>query len=150
MNLIKSLTITILISCALAASAQADDLETTLKANGWDKIAGTWQEEDGMTLTFGWKFPGKILDLFIKWEESEMYSILYQHPKTGEISVLSTDNVGGHSKGTAVFEADKAVFKVNYVSGDGRTGDKTTEYTLKGDTLEFRVNNGEARSLTRK
>lgn len=118
--------------------------------NGWDKMVGTWQEEDGPTISFTWKFPGHVLESFVKWGESEKYSIMWSHAKTGEISILSTDNKGGHSKGTCVFEADKAVFKDSYVASNGKTGDKVTVYTFDGDNLAFSINDGKPRVMSRK
>lgn len=128
-----------------------EETKSWLEANGWESLVGTWQEgEDGLTTSFTWKFPGRVLESFTKWGESEKYSILWHHPETGEIHILSTDNRGGHSMGTCTFGPDKAVFADSYVSSDKRTGSKTAEYVLEGDTLKFRINDGEYRILKRK
>ncbi len=130
-------------------STDSKDTSDSWLGNGWDKIVGTWEEEDGVTLSFGWKFPGHVLESFIKLGESEKYSIMWQHPTTGEISILSTDNKGGQSMGTCSFGADKAVVEDSYVSSNGNTGDKVTVYTLEGDTLTFQINDREPRVLKR-
>lgn len=115
----------------------------------WEKIIGTWAEEDGPTFTFGWKFPGKILETHVKWGESEKYTVTWKHPETGEISTLSLDNKGGQSEGTWTFAPEKATIKEVFKSNDGRTGDKLTEYTVKGDTLTMKINDGKPRTLKR-
>lgn len=124
-------------------------VESWLTPNGWDNIVGTWSETDGPTITFSWKYPGKVLESAVKWGESERFSIIWQHPTSGEISIVSLDNKGGQSIGTCEFGADKAIVKENYAVKDGRTGEKISAYTLSGDSLTLKVNEGEPRTLTR-
>ncbi|MDF1813208.1 MAG: heavy metal-associated domain-containing protein [Verrucomicrobiales bacterium] len=124
--------------------------EDSWLVNGWDKIIGTWQEEDGPTVSFGWKYPGTVLESSVKWGESQKYAVMWKEPESGKIAILSLDNKGGQSKGFCTFEADKSVATETYATGDGRTGEKTTVYLLEGDTLTFQINDGEPRVLVRK
>jgi hypothetical protein len=127
---------------ALLASlspAKADTLEAAMKETGWDKIAGTWVDPDGNTTTFSWKYPGTVLQSVTKMGDTERYSMLWRNLKTGTVSIVSADNKGGSSKGDCEFSTGKAVFKIEFVSADGKSGNYAVHYALEGDNLSVNI-----------
>lgn len=125
---------------ALAGQARAaDNLEADLAPAGWDKIVGTWQDPDGNTTTFSWKYPGTVLQSVTKMGDTERYSMLWKNLKTGEVSIVSADNKGGSSHGACTFTEGKAVFTIDYVSADGTAGTYAVHYELSEDTLTVQL-----------
>jgi hypothetical protein len=131
-----------MVAVALLASisqVKADTLEAALKENGWDKIVGTWTDTDDSTTTFSWKYPGTVLESVTKMGEVERYSMLWRNLKTGTVSIISADSKGGSSKGDCEFSSGKAVFKIEFVTADGKSGNYTVNYTLDGDNLSVNI-----------
>jgi hypothetical protein len=154
MKKLMSVKVTGVIAALLLGLGQwgvaADNLETTFKATGWDKLIGTWGDGTGNTSTFAWKFPGTVVESLTKMGDTQRFSMIYRNSKTGVISVVSTDNKGGSSKGDCEFSAGKAVFKITTAPHDGTEANLVIHYILDGDTLEVKVEGrGEGTKMTR-
>lgn len=116
---------------SLAGTARAgDNLEAHFKATGWDKLIGTWVDANGTETTFGWKYPGSVVQSITRMGDVERISLIVKNPETGDSYVFSVDNMGGSSHGTCEFTEGTAVFNISFNDHKGNSGSFDITYKL--------------------
>ena len=122
-------------------TAKGDDLGKIFTDTGWDKLVGTWVNEDASNeTTFSWKYAGRVFQSITKMGQNETTTLICRNPVSGVTYVYSAGSHGGSSSGTATFEKGKAVFEITAATPDGKDVKMEITYWLTdADTLEVKV-----------
>ncbi len=142
-NLIGLAAIALLASFSPILSA-GDQLGKVLGETGWDRLVGTWvdQETQGesTTTTFGWKYDGTVMVSETKMPQASTTTMMGHNAATDEIYVFSVSSTGGFSKGSCAFEKDKATFTITITDAEGEISEKVLNYELlDDDTLQLKI-----------
>jgi hypothetical protein len=120
-----------------ASSAVAENLGEMLRESGWDRILGTWVDEDTngdtIKITYAWRFEDRVVEVTSKTGKLETVGLVGVNAKTGEVHHLGADNQGGGSLGKWRLEDGDAVLELGFVSGEGREGAMKIRLHLKDD-----------------
>ena len=142
-----------LLTVAGASSAAAENLGDLLRQTGWDRILGTWVDQDTngdtVKITYAWKFKDRVVEVNSKAGKLETVGLIGVNAKTGDVHHLGADNQGGGSIGKWRVEDGDAVLELAFVSGDGKEGGMKIRQHLKdNDTLVLTVEAPEPITLT--
>ena len=136
-----------------ASSAAAENLGEMLRESGWDRILGTWVDQDTngdtVKITYAWKFKDRVVEVNSKAGDLETVGLIGVNAKTGEVHHLGADNQGGGSIGKWSLEDGDAVLELAFVTGEGKEGGMKIRQDLKDDnTLVLTVEAPEPITLT--
>ena len=145
-NAITCLGIVVLAVTVVGTSpTTAESLGDTLREHRWDRIIGTWVDEDtrgaAVKATYAWKFKNQLIEVTTKIGERETVALMGRNAKTGEVFYIAGDNQGGSSLGKWKLESGDAILELGYVTPDGQEGELSIRHHLQDDdTLRVTIN----------
>tara|TARA_B110000967_G_scaffold126502_1_gene129320 strand:+ start:85 stop:597 length:513 start_codon:yes stop_codon:yes gene_type:complete len=137
---------TILIFLNLSSAIAADNLGSTIRQFGWERIIGTWGDAETKgkiyKSTTKWKFKDHLIETLNQnfHENKKEFSLMGYNPKKKEAFHISSDNKGGSSIGNWTFNKNEAFLNLLFITGEKQEGALKIKYTLvDNNTMEATI-----------
>jgi hypothetical protein len=136
-NLTSRLAAVAALLLTIAIPAPAGELGDMMEESGWNRILGTWGDQDsngsGIKITYSWKFEGTLLEMNGTFGERTSTALIGLNAKTKEIIHTGADDKGGTSHGKWVPKDDDLTLKLATVTGEGEEGTMNVLHHFKDD-----------------
>jgi len=115
-----------LIAIASPGSAQ-ETLKEILEEKKWEKIIGTWVDEEtkgqAFESTYTWKIKDRVIEIMTKAGENTDVALMGVNAKTGDVFHMGAKSDGSSSLGTWKFsKTGDATLGIGYTDGNGKQG----------------------------
>ncbi|MFN8858593.1 MAG: hypothetical protein ACK50P_23725 [Planctomycetaceae bacterium] len=128
-----------------AARAKGRRLVDILVRTRWEKLLGTWKDEEsagaGLTQVIRWKIPDRVLEITSRERDNESVALVTVDASSGE--VLHT---GGNARGDLfqgrwdLSQPDDAVLNLQFTGGTGQKGNVVVHHQWLGEgRMEIRL-----------
>lgn len=128
---------TLCFACATIAfdsdsATAAENLGDIVRKSGWDRIIGTWVDEETkgeeIRTTYAWRLGDHVIEAVTHEGEKETITLMALARDSGDVFHVGLDNEGGSSRGGWTFEGETAVVQLEYVTGAGRQASLRIEF----------------------
>ena len=152
-NLTSRLAAVAALLLTIAIPAPAGELGDMLKESGWNRILGTWVDQDsngaGIKITYSWKFEGTLIEMNGTFGERTSTALIGFNAKTKEISHAGADDKGGTSRGKWVTKDDDVTLELASITEEGEERTMNVRHHFKDDdTLIITIERDEPVTLT--
>ena len=117
--------------------AEEKNLGEMLSDSRWDRLIGTWVDENTKgtiaTTTYAWKYKGHAIESTSKMGDLSASALIGRNADSGEVFHMGVDSKGGSSLGKWTFDADEAVLELGFTSAEGQLGGLKIKHLLKDD-----------------
>lgn len=118
--------------------ARPDHLGEILQQSQWDRLIGTWVDEDtqgaALKTTYAWKIKDRVIEVTNKESQKESVGLMAVNRKSGDVFQVGGDSTGTTYLGQWEFEpGEDATLGVRYTSGEGEEGSLSLRYHLEDD-----------------
>ena len=116
-------------------------LSEILHRSGWDRLLGTWVDEEskgqGMKLTYRWKIEDRVIENISNSFNTQSTGLMAVNGESGDVFQIEADAKGSSSLGSWKFEKDgDATLQVGYTTGEGEQGSLNMRYhAIDDDSL---------------
>ena len=133
--------------------AEEKSLGEILAESRWNRLVGTWVDEDTMvtiaTTTYAWKYDNHVIEANTKMGDLSASALIGCNAGSGEVFHMGADNQGGSSLGKWTFNGDEAVLELGFTAADGQQGGLKIVHVLKDDdTMTVTIEAAEPITLT--
>ena len=142
------------IAIVTVPATAAENLGDLLRESGWDRIIGTWVNEDTKgevtRTTYAWKFKDHVIEAVTHRGEKETVSLIALARNSGVVFDVGADNEGGSSGGRWTIEGETAVLQSTYVTGAGKEGSLRIEFEFADkakDSMNLVIGSGRTMTI---
>lgn len=124
-----------------AATASAESLGDMMRNSGWDRVVGTWANDEGnVEVTYAWKLKDHILETTTKMGDRTSVALIGVNADTEKLFHVGGDDQGGCIQGAWEVDGDEPVLQAKYISAYGEEREFSIRYQLEDDdTLAVHV-----------
>ena len=121
----------------LGIPASAETLGEMLRDSGWDRILGTWVDEDSggerVATTYKWRFKDRVIEVSTETQNMNSVGLIAVSAESGEVVHAGADDRGGTALGTWSEDDGDAVLDLEFSSAEGDTGTMRVRHHLEND-----------------
>ncbi len=123
--------------------AKPKTVAEVLQRSGWDRLVGTWVDEEskgrGLKMILRWRIKDRVLEVESIDPGRTSVSLISMNAQNNDVFQVGADSTGSSQLGTWTFKKDgDAVLDLGYTDGSGTQGQITLRYKLIDDnTLSF-------------
>ena len=106
------------------SNLQAETLGDVMKAEGTDKILGTWVDADTngekFKITYKWKIKGHAVELILKTEDSNSSALIVYDQGSEKVIHMGVNSTGEFGRGTWSAQDGVAILDLTQTTADGQ------------------------------
>ena len=106
------------------SNLQAETLGDVMKAEGTDKILGTWVDADTngekFKITYKWKIKGHAVELILKTEDSNSSALIVYDQGSEKVIHMGVNSKGEFGRGTWSTQDGVAILDLTQTTADGQ------------------------------